>query len=189
MKIILGSSSKYRKAVLEGAGYVFETMKPDFDEESVRTEDYRQLPMLLAREKAKSLISKITEPALLISSDIVIICDEQLYEKPVDAAQSRAWLKKYSEGYPAECVCAVIVTNTATGKQAEGIDIAKVYFNPMPDAVIEEFIEKGDPYSKAGGFAIQSELLKPYMPKIEGEVSSVMGLPIALLEKLMAEVK
>lgn len=189
MKIILGSSSKYRRAVLESNGYTFEVMSPDIDEKTIRTQDYYQLPLLLARAKAKALVPRISEEALVITADQVVVCNGDLHEKPKDAEEARDFLKKYGNRYPAETVSALVVTNTKNGKRGEGVDIAKTYYNFIPDAAIEEFVEKGDPYSKAGGFAIQSPILQPYQDRIEGAEDSIMGMPLELLEKLIKEVE
>lgn len=175
--------------VLENKGYMFETMSPDIDEKAIRTTDYYQLPLLLARAKAKALIPRVIGDALVVTADQVVVCKGDLHEKPADAQEAKVFLKKYSEGYPPETVSAVVVTNTKNGKSAEGVDIAKTYLNAIPDQVIQEFIDKGDPFSKAGGFAIQSPLLQPYLDKIEGTEDSIMGMPLVLLERLMKEVE
>lgn len=189
MKIILGSSSKYRKAVLESNGYEFEIMSPDIDEKAIRTHDYYQLPLLIARAKADALIPKVSEDALVITSDQVVVCNNDLHEKPKDQEEAKVFLEKYSNGHPAETVSALVVTNTKNGKRVEGIDIAKVYYNPIPAMTVEEFIKNGDPFSKAGGFAIQSAILQPYQNRIEGTEDCVMGMPLELLEKLIKEVQ
>ena len=189
MKIILGSSSKYRKSVLEKAGYQFETMSPDIDEKAIRTKDYYQLPLLIARAKAAALTSRVSEPAILIASDQVVVCNNDLHEKPSSVEEARSFLQKYNAGHPPETVSAVVVVNTRTGKRAEGVDIAKCFFKPMPAEVMETFIKEGDPFSKAGGFSIQSDIMGPYLEKMEGTIDSVMGMPLALLEKLIKEVE
>lgn len=189
MKIILGSSSKYRKEVLESNGYQFETMSPDIDEKAIRTEDYYKLPLLLARAKADALIPRISELSLVITADQVVVCGSYLYEKPKDEQEAKVYLTRYSNGTPAETVSALVVVNTRNNKRAEGVDIAKVYFNFIPFWAIEDFVKNGDPYSKAGGFAIQSPILKPYLNRVEGTNDSVMGMPLQLLEKLLKEVQ
>ena len=82
MKLILGSSSKYRKNILEKAGYVFDVLVPDIDEKLIKVNDPYQRPLFVARAKAEILISKIKEPALLITSDVIAVCDGKVREKP-----------------------------------------------------------------------------------------------------------
>lgn len=189
MKIIFGSSSKYRRAVLEKHGYQFEVMSPDIDEKAIRTDDYYELPLLLAKAKAEALLPRISQPAVVITADQVVVCNGNLHEKPRSAEEAREFLQKYSNGHPAETVAALVVTNMENGKQAVGVDIAKTHYNFIPNSVMEDFIKNGDPFSKAGGFAIQSSVLQPYLQKIEGTEDSIMGMPIKLLEKLLAEVQ
>ena len=159
MKIILGSSSKYRRAILQKHGYEFETMSPDIDEGTIRTDDHYKLPLLLARAKIDALIPKISEPALVITADAVVVCDGILHEKPRNEAEARLFLAKYSDGKPSETVSALVVINTVNNKRSEGVDIAKIYFRPLPNSVVEEFIKTSDPYSKAGAFAIELPIL------------------------------
>ncbi|MFA5745096.1 MAG: Maf family protein [Candidatus Paceibacterota bacterium] len=189
MKIILGSSSKPRKKVLQDNGYQFEVMSPDIDEKGIRSDDLYQLPLMIARAKADALIPNITEPTLLITADQVVVCHGSLHEKPQSEAEVRAFLQKYSDEYPAETVSALVVTNTGNGKQADGVDIAKIYFNPIPLAVIDDFIKTEDLFSRAGGFVVESPLFQPFIKKIEGSIDSVMGMPITLLERLITEVE
>jgi len=189
MKIILGSSSKSRRKVLEDNNFIFEVMSPNIDEMAIRTENYYELPLLLARAKAEALLGKVNEPALIITADQVTVCDGDLHEKPQDEKEARQFLEKYSNGKNPETVSALVVTNTENGKQAEGVDIVKVYFKPLPEEVVNDFIKRGEPLTKSGGFAIESPILHPYITKVEGEIDSVMGMPITLLQLLIDKVR
>jgi septum formation protein len=188
MKIVLGSSSEYRKQILQDNKYQFEVMSPDIDEKGIRSDDSYQLPLMIARAKTDALIPKITEPTLLITADQVVVCHGSLHEKPRTENEARDFLQKYSDGYPAETVSALVVTNTENGKQAEGVAIAKIYFGLIPSEVMNDFIKNGDSFSRAGGFAAESPLLRPYIKNIEGSIDSIMGMPLVLLERLMKEV-
>ena len=64
MKIILGSSSRWRKQILEQAGYTFKVMSPDIDEKAIRHADSEQLALAIANAKADKLLEQITEPAI-----------------------------------------------------------------------------------------------------------------------------
>jgi len=188
MKLILGSQSKNRKEILEKAGYVFDIVVPDVNEKAIKTPDPYQRSLILARAKAEALISKIKEPAVIIASDLIVMSDGVLYEKPETEREAREFLKKYSEGMVAEAVCAIVVVNTETHKKYEGIDKSKVSFKPFSDAVIEDFIKNGEPLTRAGAFSVTHPILKPYVNKIEGSESCVMGLSLILLQKLLEQV-
>src|SRR3989339_1134219 len=178
MRLILGSASKWRKIILEKAGYTFEVMTADIDEKAIRSENYEELPLLIARAKADALLLKIVEPSILITSDQVVVCDGELWEKPKDEEEAKRFMKSYSEGKAGQTNTAVVVTNTENGKRAEGVDIAKAYFKEIPDKIIEEYIKDGDASQCSGGFTIDHPLLIPYLDRIEGDNDSIEGLPM-----------
>ncbi len=179
MKIILGSQSKGRRTVLEDMGFVFDVMSPDIDEKAIRYEDPHELTRALAFAKAEVLIPKIFEPVLLITSDQVVVCNGRVREKPESYEEAVAFLKGH-DTFPSQTVTSVVVTNTCNGRQVFGTDIATVFFFPIPDEVIDAYIQTGDAFVQAGGFDHNHELLKPYVKRIDGEPESVTGLPKAL---------
>jgi septum formation protein len=188
MRLILGSSSQFRKAVLEQEGIEFEVVSPDIDEKAIRTDNFYELPLLIAREKMKVLRDKVDGPGILIAADQIVVADGKLREKPNSKEEAFEYLSDYSLGVPAETVSAVVVCNLETGEQAEGVDIAKTYFKPIPESVMSAYIESGEAYKSAGGFAIETEPLASYVSRIEGTSDSVRGLPLALLHQLIKEV-
>lgn len=184
MRIILGSSSRWRKRILEKSGYSFFTMSPNVDEKKIRSKNPKELVLKLANLKADALIDKISKPSLLISGDQVVVWNNQIREKPISIEQAKEFLKGYAK-YPAETVSALVVVNTANGKRVSGIDKAKVHFKQIPEEVINLLIQDGKIFSCAGGFQLSDKHLLPYVEKIEGTVDSVEGLPLKLLDKLI----
>lgn len=187
MKLILGSSSKFRKNILEREGYVFSIISPELDEKAVETPDPYKRPLILAHAKADEIVSKVNEPAIIITSDVVVVGGGKLYEKPEDEKQVREFLATWSTGLPSEVVCAIVVVNTETGKRVEGVDIGKVVFKEFPQEVIEEYIKHGEPLLRAGGYAIQHPIMAPYVYRIEGSPNTIVGVSTELLEKLLIE--
>lgn len=179
MKIILGSQSEGRRKILESMGYTFEIMPADINEKAIRFEDPIKLTLAISNAKAGALLEKIKEPALLITSDQVVVCNGVIREKPVSADESKDFLESYGQ-YPAETVTSVVVVNTATGERVYGTDIAEIWFNPIPKEVIEAYIETGDPFLHSGGFDREHLILLSYVKKIQGEPDSVTGLPKSL---------
>lgn len=186
MKIILGSQSKSRQNLLRRMGYKFEVMNPDIDEKAIRFDDPKELTLALAHAKADALLPKIHEQAILITADQVVFCDGKIREKPASAKEVREAFRAYKT-HPLETVTALVVTNTASAKRSEGIDVAKVWLRPIPDNVIEALIKEGDVFSRAGGFSVENPLLKNYVEKTEGERESILGLPKELTIRLMKE--
>jgi MAF protein len=187
MKLILGSSSKYRKEIMTKAGYVFDVLIPDVDEKLIQTSDPYQRPLILARAKADVLMGRVNEAAFIVTSDVVAVCGGKLAEKPESETEARQFLQKYQKGVAPETVCALVVVNTETKERYEGVDIARTFFKPFPDSMIEDFIQNGEPLARAGGFGAMHPIMKPWIEKIDGREESVAGMPLHLLEKLLKE--
>jgi septum formation protein len=187
MKIILGSQSKGRQYVLKQAGYDFEVMPADIDEKQIRSTNYEELPLLIAREKAKKLMESISEEVILITSDQIVVCDGELREKPENEEEAFRFLKSYGE-FPARTIAGVVVTNTRTKKSAEGLDMTTTYFKPIPDEAIKQMIQEDLVMHGAGAFIFQDPLLQPYIDHYQGAIDSIIGLPLQLTERLIREV-
>lgn len=186
MKIILGSQSAGRKKILEKMGYEFEVIPSYIDEKQIRFEDPVKLTLALATAKAEALLPKIKndEGIILITSDQVVVCNGKILEKPADEKEAREYMDMYAK-YPAETVTSVVVINTLFGKRLGGTDIVKVWIDPIPQEIIDAYIETKDLFLHAGGLAIEHSLLTSYINHIEGELESVMGLPKKLTEELI----
>jgi len=184
--IVLGSSSKWRKEVLSKMGYEFVTMSPDIDEQLIRDSDPTQLTLKIARAKAQALLPKISEPSIVITSDQVVVWNGQIREKPGNKQQCREFLTSYAR-HPAECVTAVVITNTSNSKTAEGVAYATQFFHELPSEFIESLIEQGDVMSCSGGFAI--EHMQQYLKHMEGEQETITGLPKTLTKQLLQQVQ
>lgn len=187
MKIILGSGSRWRQIVLKEMNMDFEVISPDIDEKSIRFSDPKELTMALAKAKAEAVKKKISEQAILITSDQVVVCNGKILEKPENEQEAREFLEMYNN-YPAETVSAILVTNLKTSKTSEGVDIAKIFFHTLLDADIDKLVKEKDTYTFAGGFGIDG-MWAPYIKDIIGTRDSVMGLPKELTQKLIKEVE
>lgn len=188
MRLILGSQSASRKEVLARMGYHFETISPDIDEKTIRRKDPGELTLALARAKAQALLSKLKlhEPSILITCDQVVVCKGAILEKPENRDEAKKFLQGYAQ-HPAETVTSIVVVNTRTGESREGTDIARVHFHPIASEAIDAYIESGDAFTRAGGFAYADPILAPYVNKIEGDPDSVAGLPGILVKKFITE--
>ncbi|HEY4512146.1 MAG TPA: Maf family protein [Candidatus Paceibacterota bacterium] len=187
MKIILGSASEGRKKVMQELGLDFEIVPADIDEKAIRRDTPEELVLAVANAKADALVARISEPALLITSDQVILCEGELREKPRDVAEARKFLQSYNSS-PAHAVGAVTVTNSATGKRASGMQKSTIYFKPLPDDFTEDFIKSGKAFKYAGGFPVQDSTWTPYIERIEGGWDTAAGLSKELLADLVKKV-
>ena len=210
MLIILGSSSKFRQRLLIDMGYTdFISLSPDIDEYAITLPGYTSstrhlcppddLVLAIARAKAQALITSIQHHPNLIPSVhahahiLLITCDQviwhhgQIREKPLTHQQCRQYLHSYTQTTPAQTHSSIVITNLHTKQEYVGVDVAKQYFKPIPDSVIDALLLKGDVMHCAGGFMIDDPLLEPYLDAREGEQESIIGLPKTLLKNLLQQ--
>lgn len=189
LPLILGSSSRWRKELLENAGFKFMVMHPNIDEKGIRNQNPEKLALSIAHAKSVVLLPQIKEPSILITTDQVVYCHGEIFEKPVTAEEVYYFYDCYAQHF-CETITAVVVTNTETRQFSEGVDIAKVYHKPIPKEVAKKYIQKGHIFHCAGGFQIEDENgdMDPYIDHIEGTVDSVKGLPLKLVIKLIRAV-
>ncbi|XP_039824356.1 7-methyl-GTP pyrophosphatase-like isoform X1 [Panicum virgatum] len=182
-KLILGSSSVARKHILEAMGLEFQVMTADIDEKSIRRENPDDLVMVLAEAKADAIISRLNiadyqkegnQPTLLITSDIVVVHEGIIREKPTTKEEARQFLKGYSGGH-VSTVGSVVVTNLTTGKRLGSLDKAEVYFHDIPDEVIENLIDEGVVFRVAGGLLLEHPLTLPFVEAVRQRHGSLEG--------------
>ena len=152
--------------------------------------------MALANAKAAAIRARLAAapppraasplPALLITSDQVVVHRGAILEKPESADEARRFIRSYSHDC-ARTVGAVVVTQLATGAVAAGLDTAAVHFGAIPDATIEALIAQGDVFFCAGGLMVESPLVAPHVARMEGGMDSIMGLGKELTARLLIE--
>ena len=188
LKIILGSQSIWRKKILEKMGYEFEVMVAGIDEKQIRFDDPVKLTLALAVAKADAILQNLKNESknetILITSDQVVFCNGKILEKPENEEEARAFFDMYAK-YPAETVTSVSVINTLSGKKVTGTDIAKIWLDPLPQDIIDKYIETNDPFLHAGGFDHEYPIVASYVNRIEGEPESISGLPVKLTDELI----
>lgn len=183
MKIVLGSASPRRKQILESLGFEFEVISPNINEKIIRDENPERLVIKLANAKADALVSKVG-PCILITCDVVVVLEGKILEKPESPDEARQMLQSYGTK-PVKVVAGVVVTNTRNNKRVEGVDLGTIFFRPFTEEMINEYIESGQPYDLAGGFAIQDPQVQPFVDKLEGELECIIGLPKKLTQNLL----
>ncbi|XP_021901501.1 maf-like protein DDB_G0281937 isoform X7 [Carica papaya] len=194
-KLILGSSSIARRQILADMGYEFTVMIADIDEKCIRKEKPEDLVMALAEAKADAIVSKLqtvnnqeldSEAIFLIAADTVVVYEGVIREKPSCEEEAREFIKGYS-GRNAATVSSVMITNLKTGIRKGQWDRVQIYFHEIPDEVIEKLIKEGLVLKVAGALIIEHPLILPYIKQVLGTTDSVMGLPKALVQKLIKE--
>jgi len=186
MQLILGSSSPYRKALLEKLGLPFECFSPDIDESHTPGESPVQLVERLAINKARETAKTYSE-ALIIGSDQVAVLDGKIIGKPSNHGAAVEQLREAS-GREVKLYTGLCLYNADTGTIQQSVESYTVEFRELSEQQIESYLKKDQPYNCAG--SLKSETLGIAMlSKLEGEdPNTLIGLPlIRLVDMLLKE--
>jgi septum formation protein len=182
--IVLASRSPRRAELLTAAGIPFEVLVADVDESTRPNEPPQEYVERLAIDKA-SAISGLRGDALVVGADTTVVVDGLILGKPRDRAEATGMLWRLN-GRSHDVLTGVAVAGPRGTRSA--VDRTRVWFDPMTAEEIGQYVASGEPLDKAGAYAIQG-LASRYIPRIEGSYTNVVGLPVALVVRLIAEVQ
>ena len=182
MNLVLASQSPRRKELLAVLGIPFDVIPASIDETPLPDETPEDFVARAAREKGAEVASRVTG-SIVLSADTVVTIDGEILNKPTDEDDAIRMLRKLS-GREHSVYTAVSVINQHTEEILEGLDRTRVWFNPLADDDIREYLQRENVYDKAGAYAIQG-YAGIYIPKIEGNYFNVMGLPLPLVHELL----
>jgi len=176
LKLILASHSARRSELLRNAGFDFEVSPSDVHEgEPLDGEPPEEFARRLARAKALFVAASSPKGRLILGADTVVIAGANLFGKPADRADARRMLRALS-GRTHRVLTAVALVDD-DGHIAEAAVGSEVEFRQLTAGEIEEYIESGEPFDKAGAYAIQG-LAQKFVTGVRGSYSNVIGLPI-----------
>ena len=180
MKLVLASRSPRRAELLRAAGIKFTIRSAEIDETPRRGELPRDYVLRLAEEKARAVAADESE--VVLAADTTVVLSTEIMGKPVDAADATRMIGALA-GQKHQVITGVFLKwgTDAVG----GIASTDVWMASMTDAEIAEYVASGEPMDKAGAYAIQG-LASRFIERIDGSYSNVVGLPIALVYRLLA---
>jgi septum formation protein len=188
--LVLASASPRRQELLRNAGIAFIVQASGIDETPVKGESPRSCAERLARDKARA-ISRIRPEDYVLGADTIVVVGEQMLGKPRDATDAVRMLRMLS-GRTHEVITGVCVIKPVAGRKwsvaSEGVrfESTLVTMGSLSDEEIHAYVATGEPMDKAGGYAIQG-IASRWIPRIEGEYSNVMGLPVSLVYRMLRE--
>lgn len=187
MRIILASQSPRRKELMDLLKIKYEVMPSGVSEIFEDGLPIEEQSKRLAYIKAKEVFNKTSGDRIVIGSDTMLIKDGKIYEKPKSNEEAIHMLNELKNtSHKVITSLCVIIQNNGEFKKYLDYDLAKVYFNDMTHNEILKWINMGNPLDKAGGYAIQSEFCV-YVNKIDGNYTTVVGLPMHKLYNVIKE--
>jgi septum formation protein len=184
-RVVLASTSRYRRALLERLGIPFECADPATDEAPLADEPPRETALRLAVGKARAVAPRFAG-ALVIGSDQVASCDGKRLDKPGNHENAVRQLTAIS-GRKARFDTAVCLLDTATGSHRSRVVPCEVTFRVLSPAQIERYLRLEQPYDCAGSAKAEG-LGITLIERIDTEdPTSLIGLPLIALTSLLAD--
>lgn len=181
-KIILASASPRRKELLSKAGFKFEVITSDADE-NIDITDAPLMVRELALLKASAVARRINYDALVIGADTVVSLDGKILGKPEDWREAKHMLEMLS-GRAHQVYTGVCIIDAKTGKSVCKSERTDVIFRHIKKREIRAYIKTGEPMDKAGAYAIQGGAGK-FVRGYIGSFCNVVGLPVELVRQII----
>lgn len=194
-QFILASSSPRRRELLASLGIHYKIIKPDIDETQHADETPLAYVKRLSQEKAQAVAEKLSDEATILAADTIVILAAdtigieetgELLGKPMDADDARATLKRLrGRDHLVITAFSLLKTGPGAASYTEAVQ-TKVTMRDYSDEAIEAYIASGDPFDKAGSYAIQNEAFHP-VDHIDGSMTNVIGLPLDEVKQALIE--
>ena len=186
MTLYLASKSPRRRQLLEQLGLAFQVTDVDIPEQPAPGEPPHDYVARLAMAKAQAGLAGLQERAgaWVLGSDTEVVLDGVVFGKPSDAVGAASMLRRLS-GREHEVLTAVSLVGPPSAAFAETLVCATwVRFAPLDEAAISAYVATGEPFGKAGAYAIQGRAAA-FISHLAGSYSGVMGLPLFETSRLL----
>ena len=180
--LVLASASPRRQELLSNAGIQFEVEPAHIQEDPHPGEQAKDCAERLAREKALAVARRRPNDVVL-GADTVVVIDNQILGKPTDPADAARMLQTLS-GRNHQVITGVCVVRD--GQASVSSETTQVTMSVIHENEIADYVATGEPMDKAGAYAIQG-IAARWIPRIEGDYSNVVGLPVALVWRMLRD--
>lgn len=182
-RLILASTSPFRRELLMRLGLPFTIQAPEVDETGLPDEEAPALVMRLAERKARA-IAQSAPAALIIGSDQAAVLDGDIIGKPGDHRRAVAQLQRAS-GRTVIFYTGLCLLDSASGQCQVAVEEFRVVFRPLTATMIEAYLQREQPYQCAGSFKSEG-LGIALFERLEGDdPTSLIGLPLIRLTRML----
>jgi MAF protein len=184
IKLVLASVSPRRKELMAMGGWQFEILPAGIDEELLLTEKPHGYVLRVAESKARAVANQVSRGSLVIGADTTVVGPRgDILAKPQNEKEAREMLQRL-RGRVHQVYTGVVVLQVDNGTIDRDLCVTDVYMRSYTDTEMQDYIATGDPFDKAGGYAIQHQEFNP-VERIEGCYANVVGLPVCTLAHLL----
>ena len=184
--LILASASPARLQLLRAAGIDPSVIVSGVDESTIPTDDADAMVRALAVMKAQAVAAEVSQPAaLVLGADSTLVLDGEALGKPgtAEAATAR-W--RQMRGRRGTLLTGHCLIDLDSGRSAVDVGSTEVYFGTPDDDEIAAYVASGEPLQVAGAFTLDG-LASPFIERIEGDPSNVIGLSLPVVRRLLAQ--
>ncbi len=184
-RLILASQSSGRLQLLEEMGCQV-VVKPTYIDETRPLKETPEIVAILAKRKLEGYFEQHSPPLIpLLAADTLIDFKGEIVGKAKTAAEAKIILEKFSNKIHT-VYSAYALYLPHLGTTLEGVEATKVTFKPLSEKEIDNYLFGGEWQGAAGAYRIQGEAA-PFIDSIEGEISTVVGLPIEAISAILKQ--
>ena len=183
--VLLASGSPRRRELLHLTGLTFALTRADIDESLRPGETAAAYTTRLSREKARTALAGAAADAIVLAADTTVADGDAILGKPADAREARAMLLALRDRTH-QVYTALTLIDVATGQSVTELAMTDVPMRAYSEDEIDAYIASGDPFDKAGGYAIQHTAFHPAV-LAHGCFANVVGLPLCHLLRALRQ--
>lgn len=183
MKLVLASTSPFRREILAKLQLPFDAAAPEVDESPLPGETPAQLVERLAIAKAQAVATQ-HESALVIGSDQVAVIDDTILGKPGSRERAVAQLKQAS-GHSVRFLTGLCLYNSDSGNYQSEVVPFDVVFRQLSESQIENYLEREQPYNCAGSFKSEGLGIALFERLVGDDPNTLIGLPLIRLVRML----
>lgn len=186
-RLVLASTSRYRRASIERLGLRVEAMAPDFDERAAEQAlgpvSTAEVASVLALGKARSLAAACPD-ALIVGADQIAEIDGERLHKPGTEEAAAAQLRRLA-GRTHRLVTAVTVLRAADQHAETAVDVHELVMRPLSDEAIARYVARDRPLDCAGSYRVESLGIALFERTSGHDFTAIVGLPLMVLVTLL----